>query len=71
MRAVVFIIGLLLGIVLFVQSVLVYGIANATDETAFAWGVMVALLWLVFMVCARSVPIPPQVPPARSMQHRR
>lgn len=59
MRIAVLIIGLLLGLVLFFQSVVVYGLSNATDapETgAVAWGVMVALLWLVG--CAFVLPMP-------------
>ena len=50
MRVAVLIIGLLLGLLMFLQSVLVYGLSDATnadDTDAMAVGVMVALLWLI------------------------
>lgn len=60
MRVTVLILGLLLGVVMFLQTMLVYGLSNAVDDTnsasAGAVGVLMALMWLV--ACAFVMPLP-------------
>lgn len=60
MRVTVLILGLLLGLVMFLQTMLVYGLSNAVDDTnsasAGAVGVLMALMWLV--ACAFVMPLP-------------
>ncbi len=60
MRIAVLIIGLLLGIIMFVQTVIVYGLGSAVDDeasaTAAAGGIFMSLLWLA--ACAFVLPFP-------------
>jgi hypothetical protein len=60
MRIAVLIIGLLLGVVLFLQTLLVYGLSDAANDesttAAGAIGVFMALLWLA--ACAFVIPFP-------------
>lgn len=60
MRIAVLIIGLLLGLLMFLQTVLVYAGASATEQDdlagAAAGGVFMAFLWLV--ACALVLPFP-------------
>ena len=60
MRLAVLIIGLLLGLLMFLQTFIVYGLSDVVnDETnneAAAIGVLMALLWLV--ACALVIAFP-------------
>ena len=60
MRITVLILGLLLGLLMFIQTMLVYGLSSAGNDEASAQagavGVLMALLWLV--ACAFVLPFP-------------
>lgn len=60
MRVGVLIIGLILGGIMFLQAVIVGGLSEAIGEeetsNAAAWGVFMALLWLI--ACAVVIPLP-------------
>lgn len=60
MRIAVLILGLLLGLLMFLQTLFVYGLSDALNDEASAQasaiGVMMALLWLV--ACAFVLPFP-------------
>ena len=60
MRIAVLILGLLLGLLMFLQTLFVYGLSDALNAEASAQasaiGVMMALLWLV--ACAFVLPFP-------------
>src|SRR5690242_12484535 len=60
MRITVLILGLLLGLVMFLQTVVVYALGSAAHDTnhaqAAAIGIVMALLWLV--ACAFVLPLP-------------
>ena len=61
MKITVLILGLILGAILLIQSVLVAGLAGATDDTgstaAGIGGLMMAFLWLVAVALVFSVPL--------------